>query len=231
MPSTANIETVQKTMDQSKIKCPKIVNKVRLTKIDRLLKFILDYGLTIPALFLTSPLLLLSAIAVKIDSSGPIIYRRRVMGLDCQQFDAFKFRTMYVNCDEILKAHPVLQAELSQNHKLKHDPRVTRVGRFLRKYSLDELPQLVNVLKQDMSLIGPRMISPEEMRKYDQWITSLLSVKPGITGLWQVSGRSDISYDERICLDMYYIQNWSIWLDLRLIFRTIPAVIKSKGAY
>ena len=218
-------------MGKSKIKCSKIPNSVRLKKIDWLLKFIFDFGLAVPALFLTSPLLLLCAIAVKLDSSGPIIYRRRVMGLDCQQFDAFKFRPMYVNGDEILKPHPLLQAELSQNHKLKHDPRVTRVGRFLRKYSLDELPQLANVLRQDMSVIGPRMISPEEMGKYDQWYASLLSVKPGITGLWQVSGRSDVSYNERICLDMYYIQNWSIWLDLLLLFRTIPAVIKGQGAY
>lgn len=218
-------------MDQSKTQHVKYVNLIRLTKTDKLLKFILDYGLTLFALFLTSPLLLLSVIAVKIDSSGPIIYRRRVMGLNGKQFDAFKLRTMYVNGDEILKSYPILQAELSQNHKLKDDPRVTRVGSFLRKFSLDELPQLFNVLKGDMSLIGPRMISPEEMQKYDQWGTGLLSVKPGISGMWQVSGRSDVSYNERIYLDMYYIQNWNIWLDLRLLFRTIPAVLKSLGAY
>jgi lipopolysaccharide/colanic/teichoic acid biosynthesis glycosyltransferase len=231
MPSTANNKIVKKAIGKSKIKCSKIANGVRLKKIDRLLKFIFDFSLAVPALFLTAPLFLLCGIAVKLDSSGPIIYRRRVMGLNCQQFDAFKFRTMYVNGDEILKAHPVLQAELSQSHKLKHDPRVTRVGRFLRRYSLDELPQLINVLRHDMSLVGPRMISPDEMGKYDQWFSFLLSVKPGITGLWQVSGRSDVSYEDRICLDMYYIQNWSIWLDLLLLFRTIPAVIKGEGAY
>jgi lipopolysaccharide/colanic/teichoic acid biosynthesis glycosyltransferase len=111
------------------------------------------------------------------------------------------------------------------------DPRVTRMGQFLRRFSLDELPQLFNVLKREMSLVGPRMISPSEMEKYDQWDINLLTVQPGITGLWQVSGRSDVSYEQRVRLDMHYIRNWSIWLDLQLLFQTIPAVLKSRGAY
>ncbi|HQV95200.1 MAG TPA: sugar transferase, partial [Anaerolineales bacterium] len=115
--------------------------------------------------------------------------------------------------------------------KLKNDPRVTWIGNFLRKISFDELPQLFNVLMGSMSLVGPRMISPEEVAMYKQFDMNLLTVKPGITGLWQVSGRSDISYDERVRLDMYYIRNWSIWLDLQLLVQTIPAVLKSRGAY
>jgi len=138
---------------------------------------------------------------------------------------------MYVNGDEILAKHPELQAELAKNHKLKEDPRVTRVGKYLRKFSLDELPQIFNVLRAEMSLVGPRMISPEEIEMYDRWDMNLLTVRPGITGLWQVSGRSDISYAERVRLDMYYIRNWSIWQDIQLLLQTLPAVLKGKGAY
>jgi exopolysaccharide biosynthesis polyprenyl glycosylphosphotransferase len=207
------------------------VNKARLTGIDNILKFILDYSITIPGLILISPLLLLIAILVKLDSPGPIIYRRRVMGVNGLQFDAYKFRTMSPNGDEILERHPELKAELEENHKLVEDPRVTRFGQFLRKTSLDELPQLINVLKREMSLVGPRMISPLEMKKYDKWDMNLLTVRPGITGLWQVSGRSDVTYAERVRMDMYYIRNWSIWLDLELLVQTIPAVLRSRGAY
>jgi lipopolysaccharide/colanic/teichoic acid biosynthesis glycosyltransferase len=195
------------------------------------LKFLLDYGLTIPGVILLSPILLLLAMIVKIDSPGPIFHRRRVVGVNNKEFDAFKFRTMHVNGNEILAKHPDLQKELAENHKLKDDPRITRIGKIIRRLSLDELPQLLNVLKGDMSLVGPRMITPEEIVKYRQWDTNLLTVRPGITGLWQVSGRSDISYEDRVRLDMHYIRNWSIWLDLQLLIQTIPAVLKSRGAY
>jgi lipopolysaccharide/colanic/teichoic acid biosynthesis glycosyltransferase len=153
------------------------------------------------------------------------------MGLNGKQFDALKFRTMVLNGDKVLEQYPELKAELAQTHKLKRDPRITRVGYLLRKFSVDELPQLINVLKREMSLVGPRMISPQEVAMYRQFDMNLLTVMPGITGLWQVSGRSDISYDERVRLDMYYIRNWTIWLDLQLLFQTIPAVLKSRGAY
>jgi exopolysaccharide biosynthesis polyprenyl glycosylphosphotransferase len=207
------------------------VNKVRLTGIDRFLKLCLDFGLTIPGLILISPLLLLIAVLIRLDSPGPIIHRRRVMGVNGKQFDAFKFRTMYVNGNEILDQHPELKAKLAASHKLKDDPRITKIGGFLRKTSLDELPQLFNVIRREMSLVGPRMISPREIEMYDQWDINLLTVQPGITGLWQVSGRSDISYDQRVRLDMHYIRNWSIWLDLQLLIQTIPAVLFGRGAY
>jgi exopolysaccharide biosynthesis polyprenyl glycosylphosphotransferase len=207
------------------------VNKVRLSETEKVAKSLLEYCIIIPGLLLATPLLLLIALAIRLDSPGPILYRRRVMGVKGREFDAFKFRTMAINGDEILSQNPHLIEELSKNHKLKDDPRVTRLGRFLRRFSLDELPQLINVLKSDMALVGPRMISPEEMENYNHWGINLLTVRPGITGLWQVSGRSDISYQERINLDMYYIRNWSIWLDLQLLFRTIPVVLKGKGAY
>lgn len=207
------------------------INQVRLTGLDNFLKLILDYSLTLVILIFALPLMLLIAIAVKLDSPGPIIHLRRVMGVNGKQFDAFKFRSMYVNGEEILAAHPELVKELAQNHKLKDDPRITRVGRFLRKTSLDELPQLFNVLRNEMSVVGPRMISPAEMEMYKKWGMNLLTVRPGITGLWQVSGRADVSYEQRVRLDMHYIRNWSIWFDLQLLYQTIPAVIKRRGAY
>jgi exopolysaccharide biosynthesis polyprenyl glycosylphosphotransferase len=207
------------------------VNKVRLTGFDNFLKLLLDYGLTIPALILLSPIMLLIAIAVKLDSPGPVIYRRRVMGVNNSQFDAFKFRTMRTDGDEILAQSAELQEELNSKRKLKKDPRITRLGSLLRKLSLDELPQLFNVLRYEMSLVGPRMIHPDEMKEYNQWGMNLLTVRPGITGLWQVSGRSDLTYADRVRLDMQYIRNWSIWLDLQLLVQTIPAVLKSRGAY
>jgi lipopolysaccharide/colanic/teichoic acid biosynthesis glycosyltransferase len=138
---------------------------------------------------------------------------------------------MVANADEILEQSPDLKRAFEDNFKLKEDPRVTRLGRFLRKHSLDELPQLINVLKGEMSIVGPRMITPEEAEKYGKWKMNLLTVKPGMSGLWVVSGRSDIPYEERVRLDMYYIRNYSVWLDLHILFRTIPMLLKGKGAY
>ena len=207
------------------------VNKVRLTGSDALQKLIFDYVVTLVGLILLFPFLLLIAVWIKFSSPGPVFHQRLVMGLNGKRFHALKFRTMAINGDEILDQFPELKEELARNHKLKNDPRITQIGAFLRKYSLDELPQLFNVLKRDMTLVGPRMISPEEVPMYKQLDMNLLTVLPGITGLWQVSGRSDISYEERVRLDMYYIRNWSLWLDFQLLFQTLPAVLRARGAY
>ncbi len=207
------------------------INKVRLSELETWVKTAMDYAITLAGLVVISPILLAVALAVKWSSPGSVFYRRRVIGRGGRAFDALKFRTMYVNGDELLAKHPELQAELRENQKLKDDPRVTRLGRFLRKYSLDELPQLFNVLLGQMSLVGPRMISPAEAEKYGKWRLNLLTVKPGITGMWQISGRSDISYEERIRLDMQYIRNYSFWLDFMILFRTIPVVLRGRGAY
>lgn len=207
------------------------VNRVRLTGLDRVAKWVLDLSLTIPGLIIISPLLLGIALLVKLDSPGPLIHRRRVMGTNGKQFYAFKFRTMHTNADELLVARPELAEEFRQHGKIKDDPRITHLGKILRRYSLDELPQLFNVLRREMSLVGPRMISPEEMEKYAEWGLNLLTVEPGITGIWQVSGRSEITYEDRVRFDMYYIRNWNIWLDLQLLWQTIPAVLKGRGAY
>jgi exopolysaccharide biosynthesis polyprenyl glycosylphosphotransferase len=208
------------------------LNKVRLEPGEACIKAVLEYGLAGLGLLLLSPFLLALAILIKIDSPGPVLHRRRVLGVSGKNFDAFKFRTMRVDGDALLSRDPELQAELRTNHKLKSDPRVTRIGRWLRKYSLDELPQLLNVLRGQMGLVGPRMITSEEAEKYGRHRLNLLTVKPGITGLWQVSGRSDLSYTERVHLDMYYIRNYSVWLDLQILFvQTVPAVIQGRGAY
>jgi exopolysaccharide biosynthesis polyprenyl glycosylphosphotransferase len=207
------------------------MRKVRLDAIEATIKTISDYLIAIVALVLLSPLFLVVALAIKLDSPGPILYRRRVLGQGGKEFYALKFRTMYVNGDEILAKYPDLKAELAHNEKLKNDPRVTRIGQLLRKYSIDELPQLFNVLAGQMSIVGPRMITPTEAEKYGKWRWNLLTVKPGITGLWQISGRSDVSYADRIRLDMYYIRNYTVWADLRIIWRTIPVVLGGKGAY
>ena len=201
------------------------------TQYNRAMKLALDYALALPGLLLIAPLFIFLALLVKLDSPGPVFHRRRVLGKDGRVFEAFKFRTMYVNGDEILARYPKLRRELNKNYKLKCDPRVTRVGTFLRKFSLDELPQLLNVLARDMSLIGPRIIAPEEISKYGQYGKTLVRVMPGLTGLWQVSGRSNTTYDERVALDMQYIATWSVWLDIKILLRTIPAVMQGDGAY
>jgi exopolysaccharide biosynthesis polyprenyl glycosylphosphotransferase len=207
------------------------VNKVRLTGIDVLLKRTLDILVSTGVLLVSWPFMLAVAAAIKFDSPGPVFYRRHVVGVGGRPFDALKFRTMYVDADERLDREPELRCQFEENYKLKDDPRVTQVGRLLRRISLDELPQLFNVLWGQMSLVGPRMITSEEGERYGKWRMNLSTVKPGITGLWQVSGRSDVSYKERVVLDMRYIRNFSIWLDLHLLWQTIPAVLRGRGAY
>ncbi len=205
--------------------------RVRITGADAFLKSILDYLSATLGIVVLSPLLLLITLLVKLDSPGPVLHRRRVLGRSGKPFDAFKFRTMRVDADRLLTADAELRAGFERDQKLKRDPRVTRVGAILRRTSLDELPQLVNVLRGEMSLIGPRMIAPEEAGRYGKWQLNLLTVKPGITGPWQVRGRSDLSYEERVRLSMHYIRNYTIWLDLEILLRTLPVVLQGKGAY
>jgi lipopolysaccharide/colanic/teichoic acid biosynthesis glycosyltransferase len=191
----------------------------------------LDRTIAFFGLLLISPLMAVLAVIVLLDSPGPALYRRRVLGRGGRPFDAFKFRTMVVNGDALVAADPSLKKQLEKDQKLKNDPRVTRSGRWMRKLSLDELPQLINVLRGEMSLVGPRMISPPELSRYGQHADELLRVKPGITGLWQVSGRSDLPSDDRVTLDIAYVRTRTLWMDIRLLFQTIPAVLKGRGAY
>ncbi len=205
------------------------VNKVRITGLNQVMKTITDFAIACFGLLLLSPIFILIAILIRLDSSGPVLYKHLVMGLNGKQFLAYKFRTMFTNGDEIFKANPDLHKKFSENYKLIDDPRVTRFGRFLRRISLDELPQLINILQGQMSLVGPRFITPQEMDKFGKWGMNLLTVKPGMTGLWQISGRSDTSYDERVRLDMYYIRNWSLWLDVYILLMTLPVVLTGKA--
>ncbi|MBI5652428.1 MAG: sugar transferase [Chloroflexi bacterium] len=207
------------------------INKVRLSDMEAILKRGIDFSVALVALIMLAPLMVALAVMIALDSPGPIFHRRYVLGQGGRLFDALKFRTMFVDGNDILEAFPDLREELKAKQKLKTDPRVTRVGALLRRYSLDELPQLLNVLVGQMSLVGPRMITRPEQENYGMMRLNLLTVKPGLTGLWQISGRSDLSYDERVRMDMQYIRNYSIWLDLMIILRTIPAVLRARGAY
>jgi lipopolysaccharide/colanic/teichoic acid biosynthesis glycosyltransferase len=181
-------------------------------------------------LCLLSPVFLVVTLLLWISDGLPVFYPRRVVG--CRdEFDAYKFRTMLRNADAILAADPELRDRFNLDFKLKSDPRVTRVGAWLRKYSLDELPQLVNVLRGQMSLVGPRMITAEELSKYGQYQELLITVKPGLTGYWQVRGRQDVSYEQRVQMDVQYITQWSLALDLMILFETPLRVIRGEGAY
>ena len=182
-------------------------------------------------LAMAGPLLALAALLVWLEDRGPFLYRRRVLGLGGREFDAFKLRTMRVDADDWLTRQPQLLAEFRKNVKLQHDPRITRVGRILRKFSIDELPQLANVLRGNMSLVGPRMIHPSELERYGDFGPERLAVKPGITGLWQVSGRQDLDYADRIELDRRYLMERSLKLDIEILLRTIPALLRGRGAY
>lgn len=194
-------------------------------------KRVLDIIISLLMLILLFPLLIIVALAIKLDSPGPVFHRRRVVGRGKQGFDALKLRTMVDGADSLQCQDERSRREMEENHKLQCDNRVTRIGRLLRKTSIDELPQLINVLKGQMSLVGPRMISFPEIEKFGIHQNKILSVKPGITGLWQTSGRSKLSYDDRVRLNVYYVDHQSIWLDLWILLKTIPAVLTGDGAY
>ncbi len=207
------------------------LKKVRITGFDFIFKRALDYFISLSVLVLLSPLLILLAIAVKLTSPGPVLYRRQVIGERGRRFDALKFRTMRTDGEEMLLSRPDLRAELAERGKLEDDPRITSIGHLLRRWSLDELPQLINVLRGQMSLVGPRMITESELPKFGHWRDNLITVKPGLTGLWQISGRSRLGYEDRVRLDMYYIRTYSVWRDLEILARTLPAVLRGVGAY
>lgn len=195
----------------------------------------IDFLLALAGIIALSPILTLVAIAVRLSSKGPIIYRQPRYGRDGRIFDALKFRSMVPNADGALAAyleeHPEHRFEWQRDHKLKNDPRVTAIGKILRRLSLDELPQLFNVLAGQMSLVGPRPIVKAEIEKYGRRYGLYSRVRPGITGLWQVSGRNNTTYDERTTLDEYYVHNWSVWLDIYLLIRTVKTVFRQEGAY
>jgi exopolysaccharide production protein ExoY len=194
------------------------------------IKRLLDIVLSISGILVLIPVFVIIALWIKFDDGGPILHFREIVGKHGQRFYALKFRTMIRNADEYLAKHPELMRKYQQNMKLIGDPRITRAGRFLRKTSLDELPQLFNVLVGQMSLVGPRIIHPSELPRYGEYAQKRLSVKPGITGLWQISGRQHISYDERVRLDMQYIDHRSCVSDLVILLKTVKVFIVHTGA-
>jgi len=206
------------------------VVKTPLRGFNLFLKRLFDVIFSGIGLILLLPVFAVVAVLIKMDSSGPVFFKQKRIGKNGVPFTMYKFRSMVVNAEE-LKKDLMPNAMDGPAFKMKEDPRVTKLGKFLRKYSIDELPQLLNVFLGHMSLIGPRPPVPDEAERYSDYEWRRLDVRPGMTGLWQVSGRSDVPFEERVSLDIYYIENWSFALDLKILLRTIPVVLFGKGAY
>jgi lipopolysaccharide/colanic/teichoic acid biosynthesis glycosyltransferase len=195
------------------------------------LKRIIDLAVASIGLVVISPLLMVIALAVKLSSRGPVIYRSIRPGIAGNTFPCFKFRTMREHADRLQDGLEVRNEQTGALFKIRDDPRVTRLGRFLRRFSLDELPQLVNVVRGEMSLVGPRPLPLRDYRRLEEWHKQRYLVLPGITGLWQVSGRARLDFDDLVRLDFRYLERWSIMLDLLILLKTIPAVFSKRGAY
>ena len=202
---------------------------------NRLLKFVFDWVVTLLGSVVILPVMGIIALWIRYDSPGPVIFKHKRVGRHGKEFYCYKFRSMCTDAEEklkeILATNPEARKEWEKDYKLKKDPRVTSSGLFLRETSLDELPQIFNVLKGEMSLVGPRPIVQSEVHYYGRFIQDYYMVRPGITGVWQTSGRSDTGYNERVQLDTWYVRNWNIWFDIVLLWRTMKVVIKRKGAY
>ena len=219
---SSNTRISPRSLDQN------LVSKDRLARV-----------LDISLILLAAPYMILAfliiAISIKMDSPGPVFYRQARIGRSGRKFHVFKFRTMVQNADQVLQDHldksPQLKAQWATTHKLKQDPRVTRLGALLRKSSLDELPQLWNILKGEMSLVGPRPIVDAEVEKYGKCFNFYTQVRPGLTGLWQVSGRNDTTYKQRVELDEYYVRNRGLKLYFQILWKTVFVVLKKDGAY
>jgi undecaprenyl-phosphate galactose phosphotransferase len=206
-----------------------------LSVVDQYIKQIFDYCVAFVLVLVSSPLLLLLYSIVFVSTKGKPLFSHERIGYKGKKFQVWKFRTMHTDASErleiLLNECSSSREEWEKDFKLKDDPRITKIGNYLRKTSLDELPQLINVLKGEMSLVGPRPIVEEEIVKYEEFYNYFIAVKPGITGLWQVSGRNDIDYDERVQLDVWYVRNWSIELDIEILIKTIMVVLFRKGSY
>ncbi|MEZ5856457.1 MAG: sugar transferase [Hyphomicrobiaceae bacterium] len=194
----------------------------------------MDVAIALLALVLFAPIIVIVSIAIRLSLGAPVFYKHTRVGLQGQLFECYKFRTMLNNGDEVLRRHlaanPEAAREWEETRKLRNDPRVTLLGRVLRKTSLDELPQLLNVLKGDMSCVGPRPIVSAELPKYGPHARHYLRARPGLTGVWQVNGRSSTTYRQRVVMDTLYVRRWSLWLDIKLLAMTLPAMIKTDDA-
>jgi len=207
------------------------IQEIAFSQIELAIKRIIDLSAAIVGLMVGWPILVFIAIAIKLDSRGPVLFRQLRVGQHGHHFWIYKFRTMRVGAENELDTLRDRNEADGAIFKMRDDPRITRTGFILRQTSLDELPQLINVLKGDMSMVGPRPPIPEEVAQYLPWHKRRLSVPPGITGLWQVSGRSELTFDEMVLLDLYYIEHWSPWMDISILLRTVPKVLARDGAY
>ena len=200
----------------------------RKSQVYKFVKRTTDVVLASVALVILSPVFLIIAIAIKLDSKGPVFFKHTRIGKNGKIIKLYKFRSMVINAEELIKSFtPEQMKEYKENYKLTNDPRITRVGNILRKTSLDELPQLINIIKGDLSIIGPRPVVAEELKKYQYNIDKFLSVTPGLTGYWAANGRSNTTYEERMEMELYYIDNLSLKMDLKVFFKTILSVVKS----
>ncbi|MCC8104672.1 MAG: sugar transferase [Clostridiales bacterium] len=195
------------------------------------LKRFFDIELSGIALVVLSPIFLITAIAIKLEDNGPVFYQSARTGKDMKEFKMLKFRSMYVNADAKLKDLMKDNEQTGHAFKIKNDPRITKVGKVIRRISVDELPQLINIIRGDMSIVGPRPILPFQMEECDEYDRQRLIVQPGLTCYWQVSGRANITWDQWVELDLDYIEKMNLWTDIKLIFRTIPAIFSGDGAY
>ncbi len=207
------------------------IKQSALTGFNQTIKRTVDLLIAGLGIALLTPVWLTAAIAIKLDSRGPVFFRQERVGRGGKRFMVYKFRSMYVDAEAQLEKLRAQNEAAGPLFKMRDDPRRTRVGRFIRKTSIDELPQLINVMRGEMSIVGPRPGLQSEVDQYQDWHRKRLEVQPGITGLWQVSGRSDLTFDEMVMLDIYYAENWTLGLDLRIILRTVPQVIFAEGAY
>ena len=227
------MDLINKTMDNQQIVAVKIDECVEKSKIKAydVVKRIIDIVLGTIGMIICLPIFIIIAILIKTDSKGPVFFKHTRVGKNGKVLKIYKFRTMVQNAEELIKSFtPEQKKEFEENFKLENDPRVTKVGRILRKTSLDELPQIINILKGEMCIIGPRPIIESELEKYGKNKNKFLSVAPGLTGYWEANGRSDVSYEERMALELYYVDHRSLWLDLKIFVKTIGSVLTGRGA-
>ncbi len=207
------------------------LRKPKSKPIYEFIKRVIDIVCSLLSLIILSPVFLILAILVKTTSKGPVLFAHKRVGKNGKEIKIYKFRSMVTNAEELIKSFtPDQKAEYEKNYKLENDPRVTKVGKFLRKTSLDELPQLFNILKGDLSIVGPRPVMDVETQIYGKYRSMLLSVKPGLTGFWAANGRSDTTYKRRRAMEIYYVKNRSLLLDIKIIFKTFISVFKGEGA-
>ena len=225
-----NVESQEAILSRDIVIVPKIAKKA--SKINYMsVKRVFDLVISTIGLIVLSPIFLILAIIVKLDSKGPVFFAHTRYGKNGKKFKMYKFRTMYENAQDMINDFtPEQMKEWKENFKLQDDPRITKVGKFLRKTSLDELPQIVNIMKGDLSIIGPRPVIEEELKKYGENKEKFLSVTPGLTGYWQANGRSSTTYEQRMEMELYYIDHISPKLDFKIFFKTIESVIKKEGA-